>query len=94
MKQKFSIGKVLQYVILVAGAIVALLPILVVFIGSFKTNKEFLSSGVLDLPKSFDFSNYKTAFVNGQMLLGCKIHHGEVKSRFCGARCAGHLRTV
>ena len=72
MKQKFSIGKVLQYVILVAGAIVALLPILVVFIGSFKTNKEFLSSGVLDLPKSFDFSNYKTAFVNGQMLLGFK----------------------
>ena len=72
MKQTFSIGKVLQYVILVAGAIVALLPILVVFIGSFKTNKEFLSSGVLDLPKSFDFSNYKTAFVNGQMLLGFK----------------------
>lgn len=72
MKHKFSIGKVLQYVILVAGAIVALLPILVVFIGSFKTNKEFLSSGVLDLPKSFDFSNYKTAFVNGQMLLGFK----------------------
>ena len=72
MKQKVSIGKVLQYVILVAGAIVALLPILVVFIGSFKTNKEFLSSGVLDLPKSFDFSNYKTAFVNGQMLLGFK----------------------
>lgn len=72
MKQNVSIGKVLQYVILVAGAIVALLPILVVFIGSFKTNKEFLSSGVLDLPKSFDFSNYKTAFVNGQMLLGFK----------------------
>ena len=72
MKQKVSIGKVLQYVILVAGAIVALLPILVVFIGSFKTNKEFLCSGVLDLPKSFDFSNYKTAFVNGQMLLGFK----------------------
>lgn len=72
MKQKVSIGKVLQYVILVAGAIVALLPILVVFIGSFKTNKEFLSSGVLDLPKSIDFSNYKTAFVNGQMLLGFK----------------------
>ena len=72
MKKKFSIGKVLQYVILTAGAIVALLPILVVFIGSFKTNKEFLSSGVLDLPKSLDFSNYKTAFVNGQMLLGLK----------------------
>lgn len=72
MKKKFSIGKVLQYVILTAGAIVALLPILVVFIGSFKTNKEFLSSGVLDLPRSLDFSNYKTAFVNGQMLLGFK----------------------
>lgn len=70
--QKITIGKCFQYLVLIAGSIVALLPILVVFIGSFKSNKEFLTSGVLELPKSFDFSNYKTAFVNGQMLLGFK----------------------
>lgn len=71
-KEKITFGKCLQYLILVVGVIVALLPILVVFIGSFKSNSEFLSSGVLSLPKKLDFSNYKTAFINGQMLLGFK----------------------
>lgn len=71
-KQTFTIGKLVQYTVLVLGAIVALLPILVVFIGSFKSNNEFLSSNVLALPQTWDFSNYKTAFVNGQMLLGFK----------------------
>ncbi len=71
-KEKITFGKCLQYLILVVGAIVALLPILVVFIGSFKSNSEFLSSGVLSLSKKLDFSNYKTAFINGQMLLGFK----------------------
>ncbi|HEL1583461.1 TPA: carbohydrate ABC transporter permease [Streptococcus suis] len=71
-KEKLTIGKVFQYLVLILGAVVALLPILVVFIGSFKSNNEFLSSNVLALPKTWDFSNYKTAFVNGQMLLGFK----------------------
>lgn len=65
-------GSIFKYFILGIGAIVAILPILVVFIGSFKSNAEFLSTGVLSLPKALDFSNYKTAFVNGQMLLGFK----------------------
>ena len=72
MKRGFSIGKAFQYLILAVGAIVAILPILVVFIGSFKSNNEFLTTGVLSLPKSLDFSNYKTAFVSGQMLTGFK----------------------
>lgn len=72
MKQKVTFGTILKYFILVVGAIVALLPLLVVFIGSFKSNEEFLSTGVLSLPKQFDFTNYKTAFINGQMLLGFK----------------------
>ncbi|HEL1557074.1 TPA: carbohydrate ABC transporter permease [Streptococcus suis] len=71
-KEKLTIGKVFQYLVLILGAVVALMPILVVFIGSFKSNNEFLSSNVLALPKTWDFSNYKTAFVNGQMLLGFK----------------------
>ena len=71
-KKGITIGKVFQYLVLGIGAVVALLPILVVFLGSFKSNSEFLNSGVLELPKSLNFSNYKTAFVNGQMLLGFK----------------------
>lgn len=71
-REKLTIGKVFQYLVFILGAVVALLPILVVFIGSFKSNNEFLSSNVLALPKTWDFSNYKTAFVNGQMLLGFK----------------------
>ncbi len=72
MKQKVTFGTILKYFILAVGAIVALLPLLVVFIGSFKSNEEFLSTGVLSLPKQFDLTNYKTAFINGQMLLGFK----------------------
>lgn len=71
-KKQWTIGKVFQYLILILGAVVALLPILVVFIGSLKSNDEFLTTGVLALPRALDFSNYKTAFVNGQMLLGFK----------------------
>lgn len=70
--KKFTVGAFFKYLILVIGAIVALLPILVVFLGSFKSNNEFLTTSVLSLPKHLDFSNYKTAFVNGQMLIGFK----------------------
>lgn len=63
---------ILKYLVLILGALASIIPILVVFIGSFKSNTEFLSSGVLELPKAIDLSNYKTAFVNGQMLLGFK----------------------
>ncbi|WP_373875456.1 carbohydrate ABC transporter permease [Lapidilactobacillus luobeiensis] len=70
--KKFTVSAFFKYLILVIGAVIAILPILVVFIGSFKSNNEFLTSGVLSLPKHLDFSNYKTAFVNGQMLVGFK----------------------
>ncbi|WP_461218215.1 carbohydrate ABC transporter permease [Lapidilactobacillus salsurivasis] len=70
--KKFTVSAFFKYLILVIGAIIAILPILVVFIGSFKSNNEFLTSGVLSFPKHLDFSNYKTAFVNGQMLVGFK----------------------
>lgn len=70
--KKFTVGTFFKYLILVIGAVVALLPILVVFLGSFKSNNEFLTTSVLSLPKHLDFSNYQTAFVNGQMLVGFK----------------------
>ena len=71
-KSGWTIGNFFKYKILLIGAIAAVLPLLVVLIGSFKSNEEFLTSGVLALPQQLDFSNYVTAFVNGQMLTGFK----------------------
>lgn len=71
-KSGWTIGNFLKYTILLIGAIAAVLPLLVVLIGSFKSNEEFLTTGVLALPQQLDFSNYVTAFVNGQMLTGFK----------------------
>ncbi|WP_312185672.1 carbohydrate ABC transporter permease [Lactococcus raffinolactis] len=71
-KERLTVGTVIKYTILILGALTALLPLLVVFIGSFKSNQEFLSTSVLSLPKKLDFSNYKMAFVQGQMLTGFK----------------------
>ena len=71
-KSGWTIGNFFKYTILLIGAIAAVLPLLVVLIGSFKSNEEFLTSGVLALPQQLDFSNYVTAFVNGQMLTGFK----------------------
>lgn len=69
---KNILGFVIKYGSLLLGAAVALVPVLVVIIGSFKTKQEFLTTGVLELPKSFTFSNYVTAFIDGQMLTGFK----------------------
>lgn len=71
-KSGWTIGIFFKYTILFIGAITAVLPLLVVLIGSFKSNEEFLTTGVLALPQQLDFSNYVTAFVNGQMLTGFK----------------------
>jgi len=71
-KSGWTIGNFFKYTILFIGAITAILPLLVVLIGSLKSNEEFLTTGVLALPEQLDFSNYVTAFVNGQMLTGFK----------------------
>lgn len=72
MKVKSLLSNIVKYGSLIIGAAVALIPVLVVFIGSFKSKEEFLTTGVLELPKSFTISNYITAFVDGQMLTGFK----------------------
>jgi len=71
-KKVFHIGDVLKYIPLVLAAIVAVLPLLVVFIGSFKSMTEFTNSGVLTLPKHFSIDNYTKAFTEGNMLTGFK----------------------
>lgn len=70
--ERLYLGTIFKYGVLIIGASVAILPVLVVFIGSFKTNDEFLNSGVLALPETWTIENYTRAFVEGDMLVGFK----------------------
>ena len=71
-RQKFRMSQLLKYIPLTLAALVAVLPLLVVFIGSFKSLSEFTNSGVLRLPKHFTLANYSQAFTQGNMLTGFK----------------------
>lgn len=71
-RQKFRMSQLLKYIPLTLAALVAVLPLLVVFIGSFKSLTEFTNSGVLRLPKHFTLANYSQGFTQGNMLTGFK----------------------
>lgn len=62
----------LKYAILAIACLIVFIPLIVVFLGSLKNNTEFLSSNVFALPAEFEWSNYKTAFIDGKVLLGLK----------------------
>lgn len=62
--------KVLKYAFLILVSLCTLIPIIVVILGSFKTQTEFLHGNVFSLPKSWSLVNYKTAFIDGGMLEG------------------------
>lgn len=64
-------GAVSKYVILVVASAVTLLPLVVLVITSFKTKREFATTGPLQLPADwFNFSNFVTAFTDGNMAVG------------------------
>lgn len=69
---KKLLGAIVKYGSLLLGVAVAILPVLVVFIGSFKSKEEFLTTGILALPEQFTFDNYTRAFIDGQMTVGFK----------------------
>ena len=69
---KYGILNFLKYAVLVIACLVVIIPLMVVFIGSLKENKEFLSSNVFALPTKIEWSNYSTAFIDGQVLTGFK----------------------
>ena len=70
-KAKYAVAGVFKYLTLLLGAFVALVPIVVVFFASLKTNAEYASTGPLTPPENwFNFANYTKAFVDGKMLLG------------------------
>lgn len=61
---------ILKYAVLIFGCIMVILPLLVVLIGSMKTNQEYLSTGILEFPKQIAFENFSTAFIKGKVMLG------------------------
>ncbi len=61
----------LKYVSLVCAALCALIPVCVCILTAFKTNEEYASTSVLDLPESFlNFENFVVAFQKANMLRG------------------------
>lgn len=71
-KAKRTAFTFLKYAVLVIACLVVFIPLVVVFLGSFKNNTEFLSSNVFALPQKLEWNNYKTAFMDGNVLLGLK----------------------
>src|ERR1041384_5352643 len=61
----------LKYLSLVLGCAAILLPLLVIFLASFKTEQEFYNTPVFSLPSNFlNFQNFSDAFTGGLMLQG------------------------
>ncbi|EPR75149.1 sugar transport system permease protein [Leifsonia rubra CMS 76R] len=66
-----GVSSFLKYVSLIGAVIVVLLPLSVVLFASFKTREEYSTTGPLDLPQNwFNFDNFVTAAVQGDMLAG------------------------
>jgi raffinose/stachyose/melibiose transport system permease protein len=71
VKIKYAGSTLFKYLTLLLAVLAVVVPIVVVFIASFKTSKEYLSTSPLALPENFlNFQNYKYAFIDGKMLLG------------------------
>ncbi len=61
----------LKYASLVVACIVILLPLLLIFFGSFKTDQEFYHASAFTPPTSFaNLQNYSDAFTGGLMVQG------------------------
>lgn len=71
MKTRVRFSIVIKYVILIAVAIIIILPLVVVFLGAFKTHREFYDTDPLALPASFlNFDNFVAVFKKGKLLRG------------------------
>lgn len=57
--------RIVAYVLLTAGAVVALMPFLVTILASLKTGPE-LVQGILSLPEDAQWENYRQAWVQGR----------------------------
>ena len=55
---------------LVIACLIVIVPLVVVLLGSLKSHEDFLTSGAFDLPKVVELSNFKTAFLQGNVMRG------------------------
>ncbi len=62
--------KVLTYLFLVLCCLMVIVPLLVVLIGAFKTHEEYVTTNVFQLPAVPQFENFKTAFIDGDVMRG------------------------
>jgi len=70
-RNKSIIALILKYLSLVLAVFAVILPILMVVFAAFKTSKEYNSTSPLEPPVNFlNFENFKSAFVEGDMLRG------------------------
>ncbi|GHE97030.1 carbohydrate ABC transporter permease [Streptomyces fumanus] len=69
-RRRVRVSTALTYLVLIAASLVTLVPLTVVFLTSLKTSEEVTGGhSALDLPGDWlNFSNYRTAFTNGEML--------------------------
>lgn len=62
------LGKVFKYISLIVWSVIILLPLAILFFGSFMTFEEFSANQGLSLPKSFSYlDNYVVAIRDGQL---------------------------
>jgi ABC-type glycerol-3-phosphate transport system permease component len=67
---KRTASNTFKYASLVVASLITLLPLVVIVMTSFKTEREYQTTGPFDLPQSFQLDNYVTAFTAGRMALG------------------------
>lgn len=75
INEKKSIGSIafsiFKYVMLIAGSLIAVIPVVVCVFTAFKTEEEYQSTSALSLPKNFFyFENFKVAFKQANMARG------------------------
>lgn len=75
INEKKSIGSIafsiFKYLMLIAGSLVAIIPVFVCVFTAFKTEEEYQSTSPLALPKNFfNFENFKVAFNQANMARG------------------------
>ena len=60
----------LKYLVLITGCLLVILPLLVVLLGAFKTHDEYITTNVFAFPADPQWSNFVTAFMDGDVLRG------------------------
>ncbi len=66
-----TISMILKYIVIAFAMFITILPLIVLFFGAFKSNKELLTSNVLAPPVDWTFlDNFATAWTKGRMSTG------------------------